>query len=82
MSHTPGPWEASTEDCFNGWWAIRQSGGVEVGNGDGGHSIEDARLIAASPCMLESLKDAYSHIEDDTLHARIGAVIAKAEGLP
>ncbi len=41
----------------------------------------NARLIAAAPELLEMLKNAYPFIEDRIFRARIGAVIAKAEGL-
>ena len=40
----------------------------------------NAALLAASPEMLDALKDAHSHIADDALRTRIGNLIAKAEG--
>ena len=40
----------------------------------------DWHLIALSPEMLDALKDAHPHIADDALRARIGNLIAKAEG--
>jgi len=55
--HTPGPWEAFTEDSFSGWWAIRQKTDdgftTELGSCDGGFEEFDAKLIAASPTMYE-----------------------------
>ena len=58
--HTPGPWEAFTEDSFSGWWAIRQitDDGLnhEVGSSDGGFDEADARLMAAAPDLLEALQ--------------------------
>lgn len=55
--HTPGPWEAFTEDSFSGWWAIRQvETALEVGSGDGGDIEADARLKAAAPELLEAVE--------------------------
>jgi hypothetical protein len=39
------------------------------------------RLISSAPELLEALKDAYPYIDNDHLRARIGAAIAKAEGV-
>lgn len=42
--------------------------------------VGDALLIAVAPELLEALKDAHPHVADDSLRARIGNLIAKAEG--
>lgn len=57
VKHTPGPWKVLKSDGY----------GAIVGNDKGdvvtpaGPSIEDARLIAAAPEMLEALKST-SHL--------------------
>ena len=43
-------------------------------------SQANAQLIEAAPDMLEMLKDAHSHIDDDALRQRIGRLIIKASG--
>jgi len=92
--HTPGPWLIDgTEDGFTFVYALNQQGYNRMSaHVQSGYispmekaSIKEmeanARLIAAAPDLLESLKDAYPHIGDDALRARIGAVICKAEGV-
>lgn len=92
--HTPGPWEAFTEDRFSGWWAIRDTEGNEIGSTDGGFDELDARLMAAAPEMLEALTVArelvsqyYSQVRGYTFSDgimevlnRIDDVLDKAEG--
>lgn len=94
-AHTPGPWEAFTEEEFSGWWAIRQisDDGLnhEVGSSDGGFDEPDARLMAASPELLEALQgmvSAWNMVcdangwERDHISAQVDAVkaINKATG--
>lgn len=86
MKHTPGPWSYDPDE--NEIHAdTRQDAG-----GDPYHICEmlsknpaNARLIAASPDLLEALKQAVARIEflngaDDSAMDRIRAAIAKAEG--
>lgn len=42
---------------------------------------EQERRAACFPELLEALKDAYPHVSNADLRARIGNLIAKAEGL-
>ena len=78
--HTPGPWKAThctvsapeTEDRLGFTFNVR--------NGNRDDTKANARLIAAAPDMLEALKDAYPHIENDALRSRIGALIIAATG--
>ena len=86
--HTPGPWRVAPA-------ALYANGGINVdavntnqyvchvaGAGPDARAHADAVLIAASPELLDALKDAYPHIADDALRQRIGALIAKTEGIP
>ena len=53
-NHTPGPWEAVEE--WDGWW-IKAHGGYLAGvNTILGEGEADARLIAAAPELLETLR--------------------------
>jgi len=85
--HTPGPWHygLKSEKTWNvGVYAPDGSevAHIAVRSAFVSHRRDaDARLIAAAPDLLESLKDAYPHITDDVLRARAGAAIAKAEGV-
>ena len=63
--HTPGIWEAYTEDSFSGWWAIRQAYAphTEIGSCDGGFDEADARIMAASPELLDALQSLLKRFE-------------------
>lgn len=82
--HTPGPWEAFTEESFSGWWAVQDGNGHEIGSGDGGFDEEDARLMASAPELLEALEEAVCALDvcgKDYRATEIGrAAIAKAKG--
>lgn len=65
--HTPGPWEAFTQSSFSGWWSVRDSNGREIGSGDGGFEIADARLIASAPELLEALRAAKVAVQEAEL---------------
>lgn len=92
--HTPGPWRYVTETDFNGEFF-----GCGVATSEGGPEfiwfddciddetdIANARLIAAAPDMLRTLKSADFAFElagyapDSIARESIRAVIAKAEG--
>lgn len=87
--HTPGPWKFYTKPQPNGCPIVGTNCGLMVAMlahtvrqpEQADEAIANARLIAAAPDLLEALKDAYPHIGDDALRARIGAVICKAEGV-
>ena len=77
--HTPGPWSTylNTMDSV----VVRKMGvsGYEIAHiAIVRTGIQDARLIAAAPELLEALKTAHAHIADDVLRASIGNIIAKA----
>lgn len=88
--HTPGPWKIIDTTRCNGYEIFR----IGVGNNVGGSWAEsitsgdrdaNARLIAAAPDLLESLRFVCSacraHDEDATVaFARALAAIAKATG--
>ena len=88
MSHTKGPWRVAPASLY-------ANGGLNIdavntnqyvchvaGAGSDDRAKADAVLIAAAPDLLDALKDAYPHIADDALRQRIGALIAKTEGIP
>lgn len=81
-AHTPGPWKAhrttharSGLPEFEIHWSADGECVAEIVHGEA-----DARLIALAPEMLEALKDAYPHIENDALRSGIGALIIAATG--
>lgn len=82
--HTPGPWhiDGSKQEGLtvrNGQAAVAVIPGYGVGQ-----RMEDARLIAAAPELLEALKFAQSIIghPDDVGSQMIAAAITKATGEP
>jgi hypothetical protein len=92
MAHTPGPWEIDGSD-------IRRQGGYNIATMRcfGTHALSvakeaNARLIAASPCLLSALErlanavDAHCRdittaamieLDDATINARAAIAIAK-----
>mgnify|MGYP003662523849 CR=1 FL=1 len=84
--HTPGPWQVipSWED-----WTIEGPNKEEIIFQDGPYQtptikLENARLIAAAPELLEALEDAALALEDAGKRmqaAMARAAIAKTEGL-
>ena len=89
MAHTPGPWSAHGGAVYIG------KTGTFLDNGEpawGGFDVRlcpnpeaNARLIAASPDLLEALELAESHLahcmgEDVEPRVTIRAAIAKARG--
>lgn len=95
MSHTPGPWHVVQPFPYEADLCIETEQGkpiVQTGQeGDGGVvNMADARLIAATPALLEALEDAEAHVSDDfkrfeapedrALLRKIRAAIAKARG--
>lgn len=86
--HTPGPWSYYTEPQPNGCPIVGAMGLMVAQlahsinyNDQSATAIANARLIAAAPELLESLKTAHAHIADDALRASIGNLIAKATGV-
>ena len=82
---TPGPWSFYTEPQPNGCPIVGAKGLMIAQlahsinyNDQAETAIANARLIAAAPELLEALKTAHAHIEDDVLRASIGNLIAKA----
>ncbi|MEQ5789051.1 hypothetical protein J3454_14235 [Erythrobacter sp. NFXS35] len=89
--HTPGPWVVRTLENF-GWNIVHYVGGDKfaIARVAKVTSEADARLIAASPCLLDALKlaenfmagfegDELQEDVDDRL-TKIRAAIARAEG--
>jgi|ERR1700734_2573655 len=61
MTHTPGPWRAERQDDEDGhiYWAVHSDVDYEFVvnvHEETLHSAADARLIAAAPALLASLK--------------------------
>lgn len=84
--HTPGPWRycKTNGSPTHGEHVIAGAKPgylAEVRDCGSGDVVANAMLISAAPELLVALKDAYPHIGDDALRARIGAVICKAEGV-
>jgi len=89
-AHTPGPWETSVDDSGQ-WDVCAEGGGDMIADLSGSeHGEADARLIAAAPELLATLKDAREELRllrekdgcgpyDPTLKGRIDAVITQAE---
>jgi len=99
IRHTPGPWRVSDDDEGNGgiaddWYHFIEAGaglcsppkylGFEI---SGCMSMQDARLIAAAPELLEALQMITDRAEewinlnlDDEVGNKARAAIAKATG--
>lgn len=82
-AHTPGPW--TVKSTFVGPLAVctDERTIAEVGHESFVTAEANAHLIAASPELLEALKEANNELvlrRDSPLRARIDAAIAKAEG--
>lgn len=80
--HTPGPWEI-TEECGEEYWIGETH--YLVGPDVVVRSIEDARLIAAAPELLDALKrvdDTFMPLWPEEVEAisLVRAAIAKATG--
>jgi len=86
MSATPGPWRVVTNPHAPANFAVEAENGEYIGNVGVGFSESDARLIAAAPELLESLKslmhglDDYWQDQNPDAVAAARAAIAKAEG--
>jgi len=92
--HTPGPWRLDDPTAFDHRESLINDDYHFVDAGDGFHaqngngfglsgfmSIDDARLIAAAPDLLEALIYARRHlIHPDHDTAYVDAVIKKATG--
>ena len=94
-THTPGPWEAAgsyvrtkrtasgggffVADCWRSW----DPANVEFAF-DGSEADANARLIAAAPDLLESLRMAVKYLKGENMGSvmlpKFDAAIAKAEG--
>jgi len=94
-THTPGPWQNTFDGSFV--YAPRKKGTdhgqliAQVTAGEGMNTVENARLIAAAPELLEALEAIMSsHVDPDgliylpatgsILSTRARAAIAKARG--
>ena len=53
-THTPGPWKIRAEEADEEYWVTEDH--YTVGPAKIVYKIEDARLIAAAPELLEALK--------------------------
>ena len=60
--HTPGPWEILYNDPQEEYWVTRPH--YDAGPAKIVYHIEDARLIAAAPDLLEALKEMLDNHED------------------
>lgn len=93
MTHTPGPWHSAqgyTKGAkkrlpYVSVWAGNDC--IQVHGGNPITKVDNARLIAAAPELLEALKDALETIKyyDENYDTRCSyvdglAIIAKAEG--
>ena len=93
--HTPGPWEVEHGSGYgelNGWTIWNPNGdgyALAVAIGDvvalHPHVEANARLIAASPDLLEALEGLEAYLRDTPHHNAVAAaharkVIAKARG--
>ena len=83
--HTPGPWFAVVTDTTCGGepaiWEISDRNGGVIAE-DISYNPANARLISASPEMLDALQaivDAYGD-RDTLLMAQVKAALAKAKG--
>lgn len=77
--YTKGPWEPKTADEWeNGFDFFAGKNGAFVFLADVG--LEDARLIAAAPDLLEALEYAVSRDDGLKSHENVMQAIAKAKG--
>jgi hypothetical protein len=82
--HTPGPWEILYNDPQEEYWVTRPH--YDAGPAKIVYHIEDARLIAAAPDLLEALKEMLDNHEDactgygEGAAEKARAAIAKATG--
>jgi hypothetical protein len=78
--HTPGPWAVCKSQKRVSVWSIDQIHIVDLvpTNIIKNQHLDNARLIAAAPDLLDALKDAYPYIQNDALRERVGNTIAKA----
>ena len=88
MTTSKGPWSYDaesglvlTKDRAGDWTATSPYCATEVCSVNPLDGISNGDLISAAPEMRDALKDAYPYIRDDALRARIGALIAKVEGV-
>lgn len=71
-SHTPGPWEAKPTGPWDGWdgWSVEDAFGSVVCDAHGsqfsGTREANARLIAASPDLLEALQSVWLWAENQS----------------
>lgn len=89
--HTQGPWHLEPSDVAVGWYQVKPYPGQVVADI---FTLEDARLIAAAPEMLDALKEALQALREaveftecygyylgmDETPQRIETAVAKAEG--
>lgn len=85
--HTPGPWFYSQESIDPDWYIVTINGGLIVANVNSHcRQVANARLIAAAPDLLETLRFLVRAVETNCAlsiaEAIVGAHIAidKAEG--
>ena len=73
-THTPGPWRASPPPIMGAYCVTRWPDSDEYSNVAEVERIEDARLIAAAPDLLEALRKVVAASNSDDsghLHAQI-----------
>ncbi len=69
--HTPGPWKFSAESIDPEWSVVTTAGGSVIANVNDRHDQPaNASLIAAAPDMLEALKEALSHLDENARFLR------------
>lgn len=88
LTHTPGPWVPRTLDG-RGYWIVDSEGSLapiaEIPE-DRFERLENVRLIAAAPDMLETLRDIVGMLTDvndmraDALHAARAAIVRATGG--
>ena len=91
-AHTPGPWRVDRSGALLGVNVVAPTDWIcKVGLSDRPNVMEDARLIAAAPELLEAMESALPHVENDALEQGVNpdedavviqarAAIAKARG--
>ena len=81
MTHTKGPWRLGSASAHSGKARIVQLDGRTICRMELDSIEQDARLIAAAPELLETLKVAREILERNGIaRHEIAAAIAKAEG--
>lgn len=85
MAHTPGPWHIYAKyNVMAGRRSVASAGGYSSSHNFDlveAENVANARLIAASPIMLDALRLALPHVpllSDE--HTAVLAAIAQAEG--